>query len=82
MKKRMQPVGLSYVKCWGMDSFDLAQDINWWRELVNAVINLRAHNSCGFHTLRGISRLASNQLCSQEGLYFILYVLIKAPGFR
>ena len=40
MKKCMHLVGLSHVECGGID---------WWRELVNAVKNLRAHRSinCG-----------------------------------
>jgi hypothetical protein len=32
---------LQEVGCWGMDYNELAQDRDWWREHVNAVMNLR-----------------------------------------
>jgi hypothetical protein len=32
---------------WGMDWIDLAQDKDRWRELVNAVMNLRVPYSAG-----------------------------------
>ena len=32
---------LQEVECWVMDCIDVAQDRDRWRELVNALINLR-----------------------------------------
>jgi len=40
----------------------LSQDRDRWRELVNAVMNLR------FHKMRGISSLAQDLSAPQEGL--------------
>jgi hypothetical protein len=39
---------LQEVGCGGVDWLGAAQDRNWWRALVNVVMNL------GFHKMRGI----------------------------
>jgi hypothetical protein len=36
IKANLQEMG-----CWGMDWIDLAKDRDWWRALVNSVMNLR-----------------------------------------
>ena len=38
---------LQDVGCWGMDWIDLAQDMDRWRALVNAVMNLRFPQNAG-----------------------------------
>ena len=59
-----------------MDWINLAQDMDRWRALVKAVMNLRVHK------MRGISWLAEIRLASQEGLYYmkqaIQYVVCPA----
>jgi len=44
-----------------MDWIDMAQDMDRWRALVNAVMNLGVH-------MRGIFRIAEDLLASQERL--------------
>jgi hypothetical protein len=34
-------MGIQEVVCWGMDWINLAQDMDRWQTLVNAVMNLR-----------------------------------------
>jgi hypothetical protein len=51
---------LQVVGCGGMEWIGLAQDIDKWRVLVNAVMNFK------FHKIRGIS--SANRLASQGGL--------------
>ena len=53
----------------GMDWIYLAQDIDRWPELVNAVMNLRVHKT------QGISWLAENRLVSQEELCSVEWVI-------
>jgi hypothetical protein len=52
---------LEEVEFGDMDYIELAEDRDRWRALLNAVMNL------WFHKMLGISRLAENQLASQEG---------------
>jgi len=49
-----------------MDWIDLAQNREWWRAVVNAVMKLRVAKK-----MRGISWLAEELLASQEGLCFM-----------
>jgi hypothetical protein len=58
MKIYLQEVG-----CGGIDWVDLTQNMDKWRAVVNAVMNLPVPQ------LREISWLAENWLASQEGLY-------------
>jgi hypothetical protein len=40
-------MGLQKVGWGGMDWMQLAQDTEWWREIVNAVMNLPSFIKCG-----------------------------------
>ena len=51
---------LQVVGCGYMDWIGMAQDRDRWRSFVSAEMNLRVSE------MRGISRLAANQLAAQE----------------